>query len=267
MDNFVWPTALDWRDVIDILAMTVLFYLLLKFLRGTRAVQMGLGVAALIFLYALTGYLEINTLHQVMRAAVSALPILIIVVFQATIRRGLTELGSTFFAGLFRGKTDEKFVDDMVHVVFALSRKKRGALLVFERSQGLRPYVESGVILDAVPSYDLLMSIFEPNTPLHDGAVLLRGRKLMAAACFLPLTKQTVSTHLGTRHRAALGISEETDALVIVVSEETGGISLCVEGKIRQRLTEILLKRLLHQYLFTEEGKKQAKKSKEARSS
>jgi len=177
----------------------------------------------------------------------------VIVLFQSELRRGLAILGRTpFFRGLTHSLPAEPF-EDVVTGATAMAAERRGALIVFERAVGLRNYVDQGIQLDAQISYDLLLTIFHPGTTLHDGAVIIQGDRVAAAACFLPLTTNPrLSREMGSRHRAAIGISEETDALAVVVSEESGTISIAVGGKVTQRMDAATLRQKLRELLIVD---------------
>jgi uncharacterized protein (TIGR00159 family) len=225
------------RDILDILIVAFLIYRFLLLLRGTRGAQMTIGLVVLLGCYALTRYYRLRTLEWLFTNLFTYVVFTIIVLFQNEIRRGLAGIGKTSW---FSGKRHVPDKDDFEEIILAattLASKKIGALIVVERDIGLKNYAESGIALDAVPTYDLLVTIFSPNTPLHDGAVILQQNRIIAAGCFLPLTLDPhLSKELGTRHRAAIGITEETDAVAIIVSEETGTISASVEGKITRNL-------------------------------
>jgi len=225
------------RDIIDILIVAFLIYRFLLLLRGTRGAQMTLGVTVLLGFYALTRYYRLRTLEWLFTNLFTYVVFTIIVLYQNEIRRGLAGIGRTpWFSGKHHSPGKEDF-EEIILAATTLASKKIGALIVVERGIGLKNYAESGIALDAVPTYDLLVTIFSPNTPLHDGAVILQQNRIIAAGCFLPLTLDPLlSKELGTRHRAAIGITEETDAVAIIVSEETGTISAAVEGKITRNL-------------------------------
>lgn len=234
------------RDFIDILLVAYLIYRLLLLLRGTRGAQMTLGIMVLLGFYALTRRYHLRTLEWLFTNMFSYVVFGIIVLFQNEIRRGLAGIGTTsWFSGRRRIHGKEEF-EEIILASTTLASKKIGALIVVERDIGLKNYAESGIALDAVPTYDLLVTIFSPNTPLHDGAVIMQQHRIIAAGCFLPLTLDPyLSKEMGTRHRAAIGITEETDAVAIVVSEETGTISAAVEGKITRNLDGAGLRSLL----------------------
>jgi diadenylate cyclase len=232
----VWP-HIPVVPVIDILLVAFLIYQFLALVRGTRAAPMLVGVAtlALAFYFARLG--ELRTLNWLLSTLLPYVVFALIVVFQSEIRHALANLGSR--VSLMRSSSSVADVyDDIVLAANLFSQNQTGALIVIEREIGLRTYIESGVSLDARLSYDLLATIFRPSAPLHDGAVIVQRDRIAAAACFLPLSMNPVlSIQLGTRHRAGIGITEETDAVAVIVSEETGTISIAVAGSIERELT------------------------------
>ena len=243
---FFAGTELGWWDVIDILLVAFILYQLLKFMRGTHAVQIALGGLVLVVVYWTSILLNLQAVNWLLRTFLPFVVFGIIVVFQAEIRKGLAHLGRAPFLGGAARRRQEEVVDEIVLAATSLSLERTGAILVLEREMGLRSYIETGISLDAVVTYDLLVSIFHPATPLHDGAVILQGNRVAAAACFLPLTvNPELSRTLGSRHRAAIGLTEDTDALAIVVSEETGTISVVEGGRIRRGLDGPALKQAL----------------------
>ncbi|HEX8030176.1 MAG TPA: diadenylate cyclase CdaA [Vicinamibacterales bacterium] len=221
-----------WWDVLDILIVSIVIYELLKLIRGTRAVQMAVGIASIVGLFYLSRGLRLETLNWLIRNIIGYVVFAAIVLLQADIRRALVHLGrGKLFRRLNRKVTDDDTVEELVVAATTLSAKRTGAIVVIERSIGLRNYIESGIPLDAKLTYDLLVAIFQPTSPLHDGAVIMQGDRIAAAACFLPLTiNPRLSRELGSRHRAAIGITEENDAVAVVVSEETGRISIVEDG-------------------------------------
>ena len=226
-----------WWDILDILLVAFIIYQLLLFLRGTHAVQMALGALVLVVLYWTSLLANLQTVNWLLRTFLPFLVFGIIVVFQAEIRKVLARLGKTPFLGSFSSKRKEEVIDEVVLAATTLASSRTGAIIVIERDMGLRSYIETGIALDALLTYDLLVNIFNPETPLHDGAVIIQGNRAAAAACFLPLTvNPELSRALGSRHRAAIGLSEDTDAVAVVVSEETGIISLVEEGRIHREL-------------------------------
>jgi diadenylate cyclase len=228
---------LTWRDGLDVAIVAVIIYNLLLLIRGTRAVQMIFGLLAILAVYWTAVLLRLPTLRGVLREILFYLPFAIIVLFAAEIRRALQQFGRNPLLALFSGSPPSALVTDLVLAAASLSSKRIGALIVLERRDGLKTYIENGVRLDAAVTYELLVNIFVPGTPLHDGAVIVSGGRVASAASFLPLTQRSeVPKEYGTRHRAALGISEETDALVIVISEERGTIGLARGGELADGL-------------------------------
>jgi diadenylate cyclase len=229
-----------WRvslTVLDILLVALIIYEVLVMIRGTRAAPMLAGLAAVAAAFYLARIGELVTLNWLVSHLVPYVVFALIVVFQSEIRHVLSDVGRR--VSFLRGATvDGDSYDDIVLAANLFSQHQTGALMVIEREIGLRTYIESGVAMDAKLSYDLLATIFRPSAPLHDGAVIIQKDRLAAAACFLPLSMNPVlSTQMGTRHRAGIGITEETDAIAVIVSEESGTISMAVGGKIERDLT------------------------------
>jgi diadenylate cyclase len=225
---------LTWIDLIDILIVGFIIYELLQFIRGTHAVQMALGGVVLVAFYWFSQLFNLETVNWILRTFLPYVVFGIIVVFQAEIRKVLAHLGKTPMLGFGRQRTEE-VIDEVVLAATTLAAQRTGAIIVIEHDMGLRSYIETGIALDAFVTYDLLISIFNPGTPLHDGAAIIQGNRIAAAACFLPLTvNPELSRQLGSRHRAAIGLTEDTDAVVVVVSEETGTISLVYGGRIQR---------------------------------
>jgi diadenylate cyclase len=244
--------TLSLSDVVDVAAVTLIVYYLLLLIRGTRAVQVLVGILVLFGVAAAARYLGLRTLQNVLNGFFILLPFAGIVLFQNEIRRALTAFGKNPLVRVSHQERIEASLQEIVLAATTLSSRRIGGLIVLERLQGLREYVENGIRLDAVVSYDLLLTIFDPTTPLHDGAVIVEDDRIAAAACFLPLSSNpSLSTRSGTRHRAALGISEETDALAVVVSEETGRISVAVDGELHERLDARGLRGMLYRHLVT----------------
>jgi diadenylate cyclase len=219
--------------VVDILVVAFLIYQLLMIVRGTRAGHILIGILTMVAIYALAVWAGLEALRSVLSYIVPYTAIAVIVLFQSEIRRTLARIGrKRWFA---RGFKRPESIDEILLALGRLSQRKAGALIVLERDIGLRTFVESGVWLDAEISADLLLSIFEPGGALHDGSVIVQKDRISAAACFLPLTTNpAVPANLGTRHRAAIGITEETDCLSLVVSEETGDLSVAAFGEIHR---------------------------------
>lgn len=237
------------RNVIDIALVFILVYVVLKLLRGTRAVPTVVGLILLGLLYWIAIEQDFATLEFVLRYAVVYIGFAIIVLFQTEIRQALIYFANRLRFPILkrqRGQFGGSVYDEIVLAVTTLASEKTGALIVVERNVGLRNFIDAGVQLDARISYDLLVSIFNPATPLHDGAVVIQNERVAAASVFLPLTKNpSVSRELGTRHRAAIGITEGSDAISLVVSEETGLITYVEAGEIRRNLDTTQLRKLL----------------------
>jgi diadenylate cyclase len=241
---------------IDIVVVAVLIYQFLLIIRGRRAVHVLLGFCVLVLIYALALWAKLDLLHTILATLLPYTPIALIVMFQAELRRALARLGRRPFLGISQIERRE-LSQEVVLAVARLSQNKVGALIVIERKIGLRTFIESGVNLDAQVSRDLLCSIFHPGGTLHDGAVIIQGDRISAAACFLPLTTNPLLvTELGTRHRAALGISEESDCIAIVASEETGKVSVATFGEIE---LDVPLERVEH--LLSERMERDEKRS------
>ena len=234
-------------DAADILIITILGYWLINLIRGTRAVQMVIGLVAVALLFALSQYFELYTPSWILSSFFSSLLLLIVVIFPNDIRRVLTQVGR---GGFFTSERKERGqpIEEITRAAVTLASRRIGALMVLERDVGLNEYLEGGVTVDGRVSREVLAAIFLPQSPIHDGAVIIRRGRIAAAGCFLPLTANpAVSKSLGSRHRAAIGISEETDAAVVVVSEEEGKISLVREGKITRDIDTSTLRASLAQ--------------------
>jgi len=221
------------------------YYILMLYIKGTRTLQVLKGILIVVILFFITQALGLDTINWVMTKLIPISIIALLIIFQPELRRGLARLGQF---GLFPAK--EIIIDEIAKSAATLSKKKIGALIAIEREIGLRPYIESGVQLDAKVTNELINTVFMPNTPLHDGGAIIQEDRIVAAGCLFPLTQDThITKTLGTRHRAAIGLSEETDAIVIVVSEETGTISVAVGGRLTRDLSkEELIKSLINLY-------------------
>ncbi len=228
-------SSLRWQDIIDILLVSFIVYRVILLIRGTRAIQMLAGIGVLIAAYFGARLLEFMTLYWILSTFLSSIVIVIIIVFQSDIRRALTQMGQHPF-----GKTEEDNSQSVKKIVKAckfLAKRQIGALIVIERETGLQDYIESSHYINAQLSMELLASLFLPDSPLHDGAVIIRRDRILTARSVLPLSRNpNLANKLGTRHRAAVGISEETDAVVIAISEERQEISLVIHGKISRDL-------------------------------
>lgn len=228
---------LRWQDGLDILIMTVVIYNLFLLLRGTRAVRMLLGLGLLLAVSFAAGRIGLHALNWVLQNLLGAAVLVVIIIFQPELRRALANMGQTPLLRFLDPIKEERVLLECVRGTQSLAAKRIGALIVLERETDLKGYVDGGVGFDARVSRELLFSIFLPASPVHDGAVLIQGNRLSQAGCFLPLSQNPgLPKDLGTRHRAALGLSEETDAAVIVVSEETGAVSLAVGGALLRGL-------------------------------
>ena len=235
-----------WRDALDIAIVALITYGLLRLIRGTRAVQMVLGLFAIFAVYAVAALLKLAALSTVLRALIFYVPFAIIVLFSHELRRALAAFGRTPFLSLFSGYHAEETMSEIVLAVTSLAARRVGALIVLERREGLKTFIENGSPIDAAISYELLVTVFAPGTPLHDGAVIVSGDRIAAAASFLPLSlKEGLPKRFGTRHRAAIGVTEETDALAILVSEERGTISIARDGELQEELDGKSLRDLL----------------------
>ena len=247
--------GVHWFDAVDILAVALLFYYVIRQVRGTRAVQMLLGVLVLVAANLASGLLEMTSTHRILQNVLFYIPFAIIVLFQDTIRKALASLGTAFFSRRTALEATQHLAHEVTSAAFALASRRHGAILLLERTQGLKDYAETGVKIGTDLTADLLLTIFYPGTPLHDGAAIVSEGKIEAAGCFLPLSASELPLDFGTRHRAALGVSEETDAVAVVVSEERGAVSLAVEGAfelmpsseaLEERLIELLGGRPVH---------------------
>lgn len=242
----------DWQTIVDILLVALVFYTLLRLFRGTRAVQVlrGLLVVALV-IALITNFLELTGFSWLLRNSAPIILVAIPVIFQPELRRALERLGRTtpLLGRAANQRQAARVIEEIVQAVEVLSDRKHGALIVLEAQTGLQEHRETGVPIDGQVTSRLLLTIFHPGTSLHDGAVFIRGTTLVAAAALLPLTnRQLLDAQLGTRHRAALGITEESDALCLVVSEETGIVSVARNGRMVRRLDDTQLRKILQAF-------------------
>jgi diadenylate cyclase len=235
--EFLSLEKFSWLSLIDIFIVSALIYQILLLIRGTRAVQMALGLGFLVIFFYISRWLHLEVVQWILTNILPYFVFAIIVLFAAEIRRALASIGKNPLIRRFSQDPLRENYDEIVLAATTLASQRIGGLIVIERDIGLKNYIESGVAVDAALSYDLLVTIFSPGAPLHDGAAIIRKDRITAAACFLPLTvNPKLSKELGTRHRAAIGVTEESDAIVIVVSEETGIISMVVGGQIERNL-------------------------------
>lgn len=239
------------QDVVDIAVVALVVYVILRLIRGTRAVELAQGLLILVGLYLVSVWLGLYTLQWILGYLGVVIPIALLILFQPELRRILEQLGRGGFAVSLTGSALEREVairlaGDIARAARVFAQRRIGALIAIERRTGLEDFVETGIRVDAVVTVQLLVSLFFPNTPLHDGAVIIRGNRVVAASCLLPLSENPkAATTLGTRHRAALGITEVTDAVAVVVSEETGMISFARAGELQRGLSEEELKATL----------------------
>jgi diadenylate cyclase len=234
------------KDFVDIVLVAIGIYYLLIVIRGTRAMRIAIGIIFLVLLSYLSNEFKLETVQWLLSNFFTYLVIAIIILFQAEIRKTLAQFGKNPFRK--RGTTDEdlRTLEEVCLAASLLASKRHGAIIVLEREQGLKNYIEGGRQINAEVNYDLLLSIFNPGSPLHDGAVIIQDNRVAAAACFLPLTSNPhLSTTFGTRHRAAVGLSEETDAVAVIVSEERGAISVAQNGRITKPMEGKALMKLL----------------------
>ncbi len=238
-------------EVVDILIVTVFVYLILKWIRKTRAWSLFKGILTLVAVFALSNAFGLNTVYWVVQTVFEMGFITVVILLQPELRKALEQIGRgsflspSFLRGGEQSRVTLRTANEIVKAAFEMAKVKTGALMVIEQNYNLGEYERTGIPVDAVVSSQLLINIFEKNTPLHDGAVIMRQNRIVAAACILPLTDEDVSSDLGTRHRASIGMSEASDAVVVVVSEETGAVSLAFGGKLSRDLTDNQLRELL----------------------
>ena len=246
-------------DVIDIFIVSFMFYKLFALIRGTRATQLIKGILFIFIGSKLSEFFKLYTISWILNNAVTVGFIAILIVFQPELRRILEHIGNNKLlkpVNFEESRSNANVIEEIVKATYSLAGKKIGAMMVLERKTGLRDIIETGISLNSDISYELLMNIFIPNTPLHDGAVVISNDHIIAASCFLPLTdNKQISMELGTRHRAGIGISEKSDAIVIVVSEETGYVSICEKSKINRNVSkEYLLNYLVENFVVEEKN-------------
>jgi len=242
----------NFKVIVEIIILWFVFYMTILFIKGTRTVQVLKGIFILFIIFLITQRLGLETINWILTKLIPISIIAFLIIFQPELRRGLARLGQF---GIFPAK--EHVIDEISKSAFALSKKKIGALIAIEREVGLRAYIESGVSMDGKVSNELISTIFMPNTPLHDGGIVIEEDRIVSAGCLFPLSQEThITKTLGTRHRAAIGLTEETDAIAVVVSEETGMISIAVGGKLTRNLDrEELVKSLTNLYKPKKEKK------------
>ena len=256
--NWLSVLSNDWKPFIEIAVLWFVFYLIFVYIKDSGMMQALKGIFILVALFFFAQALELKSIQWILSHLFQISIIGFLIIFQPELRRGLTRIGQSPLFKIFI--KEEKIVDEVIRAVVFMSKHRIGALIALEREISLKPYIESGIPLDGVLTSELLMTIFMPNTPFHDGGVIIQGNRVVAVGCLFPLSQsQKLSKVLGTRHRAGLGLSEETDSLIIVVSEESGIISLMVQGKVIQDVSEEKLKEML----FEDGGKKRAERPHE----
>ena len=250
-----------WKPLLEIAILWLAYYLVLIFVRGTKAFQVLKGLIILLIIVIITTTflsqrMGLFTLNWIIEKFFALLVLAFLIIFQPELRQGLARIGEQGLLSTFI--IEEYVIDEIVNSVFLLSKKKTGALIAIERASTLKPYAETGVAMDARVSQELISTIFIPNTPLHDGGIIVRGERIIAAGCLFPLSDNPrISRSLGTRHRAAIGLTEETDGIVVIVSEETGSVSIAINGRLTRDLDKEGLERVLTNLCrLTRPGKK-----------
>lgn len=243
-------------DVVDILIVAVILYKVYEMLQDTRAITLVKGLIVLMIVTLLAGFLELHVISWLLQKTVTLLFVALPIVFQPELRRALERLGQGRFLGLDQYLDVEEansLTNEIDKAVFNMADKKIGALLVIEKNVGINEIIDTGIKIEGLITTEFLMNVFIPNTPLHDGAAVVRGKRLVAAGCYLPLTEnRSLSSELGTRHRAAIGLSEQCDAVIIIVSEETGVVSVAENGRIERYMTHDSLRQRIRP-LFVKE--------------
>jgi diadenylate cyclase len=254
-------THLRWQDILDILLVAVILYWLLLLIKGTKAAKILLGLIVLFIAFIFSDYLGLHTMDWLIQSFWSQIVLVMVILFQPEIRRALAQMGEARFFPYRTSAEELKSLEEIVKASVALSNRKIGGLIVIERETSLKDFVELGSQLDAKVSSELLLSIFHPTSPIHDGAVVIRGNRIVAAGCFLPLSlSSALSKAVGTRHRAGIGLSEETDAVIIIISEETGSISTVVDTKLEKNVDMGSLRDFLTDIFTSRKAKRNEKK-------
>lgn len=242
-----------WRPIIEIFVIWVLIYSIIRFFQGTRAMQVLVGLLILVVLFLAAKFFELNSIIWVMSKLFAVGVVAFLIIFQPEMRRALARIGTTMSSGFLRG---ESLMDEIIRACDHMARRRMGALIAIERDVGLKNYIESGMMIDAKVSAELLWSIFDPHTPTHDGAVIITGDRIASCGSLFPLTQTAdLPPSMGTRHRAAIGLTEENDSVCIVVSEESGNISVSVSGNLTKALDTDDLKRILEGLFHPTESK------------
>lgn len=239
-------TEFRWQDIVDITIVTFVIYRLLLLIKGTRAFQMLMGLVILFAAFVVSRWAGLYTVEWLIQSLWSYIVLTLIILFQPEIRKALAQMGQNPLTQRLAAVEESRNIEEIIRASVSLANKKIGAIIVIERKSELKDLIEMGVQLDAKITRELITSIFLPYSPIHDGAIVIKGDRIVAAGCFLPLTLATnISKSLGTRHRAAIGVTEEADAVTIVVSEETGAVSVCIGGDIIRELDTNSLRRIL----------------------
>ena len=248
---------LRWQDLVDVILISIIIYRLLLLVKGTKAAHMLMGLGVLVLASFLSRYFELYTMDWLIQSFWAQIVLAVIILFQPEIRRALAQMGETKFLHTLTSAEELKSLDEIVKATIALANRKIGALITIERDTILKDFVEMGTPLDAKVTKEIILSIFHPTSPIHDGALVIKGNRIVAAGCFLPITMgPDISKSFGTRHRAGLGLSEETDAVIIVVSEETGDISMAMDGKLETHFDIGTLRDVLTDLFTTKKSKK-----------
>lgn len=260
-DNYLnWVTSEPINLIMVIIDLLIVSYLIKKaydIVKDTNAIQVVKGIAIVVLVTIISGWLKLYILNYIMKSIMTYIVLLVLIIFQPELRRALSNIGNKGIGKILRIEREEtlnnNMIDNILDACEHLSKKFIGALIVIEGTDKLGDYMQTGIKIDANLSKELIINLFEPNTPLHDGAIVIQGEKIKSAACILPLTKRTdLKSEFGTRHRAGIGISEVADCIAIIVSEETGKMSLCMNGKISTNLTREQLERFLKRELKKE---------------
>lgn len=247
-----------WKPILEITVISIIFYIIYLFIEGTRTIQVIKGLLLLFAIYLISSLFDLPTINWLMKNIFAVIAIAMLIIFQPELRKGLAEIGrKPFFSSLHYEEVSMAPI--LSNAVFALAEKKIGALIAIARETGLKNYTDTGIILDSKVSVEIIQTIFMPRTPLHDGGVIIDGTRISAAGCLFPLSQRPdISRSLGTRHRAAIGFTEETDALVIVVSEETGGVSIASQGKLSRNIEKETLGKVISRIYESQQTKKKS---------
>lgn len=249
-------SLIRWQDILDILIVTIIIYRALLIIKGTKAAQMLIGIGVLFLALIFSKYLGLYTIDWIIQSLWAQIVLALIILFQPEIRRTLAQMGEARFLPSFASAEELRSLEEIVKGAVALANRKIGALIVIEKETNLKDFIEMGTQLDAKVTRELLLSIFHPSSPIHDGAIIVRGNRVIAAGCFLPLTLSAdISKAFGTRHRAGIGLTEDTDAVVIIVSEETGSVTTAIGNKIDKNVDMGSLRDFLTENFFTPKEK------------